>query len=124
MNHQTFSLDEIALARRLRDAGLPWTPAVGHYVYDERGIIEAPSPFQERVYFILDLKHFLRRSETIDGLIRAMFWLPDWRQTRALLRARGVPDETVISHLSRERAMEQGAELIALYRLLLAKLEG
>lgn len=116
------STNEIELARRMRDAGLAWEPAVGHFVYDEAGLIEVESPFQPRVYFILDMKHFLRRAETVARLKEAMFWLPQWDQTRALLRERGVGNETIARHLQETRAIEDGRELIVLYERLLAAL--
>lgn len=117
-----FSDECIELARKLRDAGLNWQPAVGHYVYDEAGLIEAPSPFRARIYFILDLKHFLRRSETIERLAEAMFWLPDWDQTRALLRERGVSDAEQGNALSCSDVWESGSELTILYQLLLNRI--
>ena len=51
-----FTPQEIAMAARLRGLGLPWEPVVGHYVLDEQGTIQPGSPFQDRVYFILNMK--------------------------------------------------------------------
>ena len=117
-----FSADDIALARQLRDAGLRWTPAVGHYVYDEAGLIEVPSPFQERVYFILDLKHFLRRAGTIAQLQQAMFWLPQWHQARELARSHGVADQAIAEIVSRPRTLADHTELTSLLEVVLAAL--
>lgn len=114
-----FRESEITLARKLKATGLPWTPAPGHYVYDEAGLIEAPSPFQDRVYFILDLKHFLRRTESMGHLIESMTWLPDWKQTRILLHEHGVTNEQVQQCLIENNAISQNTELVCLYRLLL-----
>ncbi len=116
-----FSAEEISAARDLRDAGLSWTPQVGHFVYDESGLIEAPSPFHDRVYFILDLKHFLRRSETIERLAQAMFWLPHYHQCRGLLREMGVADAEVAAGLE-QTVIAQGRELLALYAMIRARL--
>ncbi|MGE0528843.1 MAG: hypothetical protein AB7P49_17395, partial [Bdellovibrionales bacterium] len=110
-------------ARQLRDLGLPWEPQPGHYVWDEKGIIEQPSPFQERVYFILDLKHFLRRAETIEGLKTSMFWLPTWWDVRTLLKKFDVSSETIANRLHQQRAIEQDGELMELYHLLLEKMQ-
>jgi hypothetical protein len=63
-----FTPAEIELARRLKQLGLAWTPSVGHFVWDETGLINCTSPFHDYVYFILDLKHFLRRAGTIERL--------------------------------------------------------
>jgi hypothetical protein len=113
-----FSGEEIALARRMRDEGLCWKPAVGHYVFDETGLIEAPSPFQPRVYFILDMKHFLRRAGDVENLKSSVFWLPQWHQARALARELGISDEVLAERLIAERALESQSELLLLYRLI------
>ena len=84
-----FSAQEIHGATQLRDLGLYWEPQPGHYVWDEAGLIELPSPFQDGVYFILDLKHFLRRAGTLDGLKQSMVWLPTWRDARLILHTIG-----------------------------------
>jgi hypothetical protein len=119
-----FTQEEIGLCRRLRDAGLPWEPGVGHFVYDEAELIEAPSPFQDRVYFILDMKHFMRRSKTVEELKRAMFWLPLWHQARAVARELDVSDGEVVERLRTERALESRTELNTLLQLVLGRLVG
>lgn len=117
-----YSQDEIQLARRLRDAGLSWEPGPGHYVYDEAGLIEQPSPFQPRVYFILDLQHFLRRSGDLHRLKQAMFWLPDYQQCREILRALGVPNGRVAAELGSGDALVLGEELQTLYTMIFDRL--
>lgn len=114
----TFTDDEIGLARQMRDHGLPWEPAVGHFVFDETGLIDAPSPFQPRVYFILDIKHFLRRAGDIATLTSRVFWLPQWHQARALARGLGITDSTLVQRLVAERALESQSELRLLYGLI------
>lgn len=109
-------------ARRLKEQGLPLQPGPGHFVFDEAGIIEQPSPFQPRVYFMLDLKHFLRRNRTVEQLKAATFWLPTWHDARALLRSMAVTDEAVADALRHDRSVESGSELLTLYRLLSARL--
>lgn len=113
-----FSNEEISIARKLHTLGLPWQPQPGHYVWDEKGIIEQPSPFMEKVYFILDLKHFLRRSETIEGLKGAMFWLPTWEQCRELLRSYQVSDATILDKISQTEVWASTTERLTLYQLL------
>lgn len=113
-----FSDAEISAAKSLRADGLEWNPAVGHYCFDEGGLVEAPSPFQDRVYFILDLRHFLRRANTIERLVAEMCWIPTWRQTRDLLRARGITDQQVQKHLMDSDAISSGDELRILYQFL------
>ena len=67
-----FSKREIEIARKLCELELPWQPEAGQYVFDINGIIEKTSPFQTGVYFILDIKHFLRRAGTVEDIKRAM----------------------------------------------------
>lgn len=113
-----FTQEEINEARRLKTLGLAWTPQPGHYVFDEQKRIEAPSPFQEGVYYILDLKHFLRRVDTIEQLVECMTWLPEWRDARRIAAELGVSDNEAAERLSAERAIETGTELLRLYRLI------
>lgn len=113
-----FTSEEVELARKLKRLGLAWTPQVGHYVWDETGIINCPSPFHDMVYFILDLKHFLRRAETVERLQQELCWLPSWEQARELLRAHGVADSTVAQRLHERQALLKGEERLCLYQLL------
>lgn len=117
-----FSEDEIRLALDMKDRGLNWLPAPGHYVWDEGGLIEAPSPFQERVYYILDLQHFLRRAVTVDNLQAQMVWLPTWRDARLILKHMGIMNETIAERLRKEKALEFERELLTLYRIVLEHL--
>ena len=113
-----FTTKEIALARRLKQLGLPWDPGVGHYVWDESGIIDCESPFHDSVYFILDLRHFLRKAETVENLKRDLCWLPCWLDAREILRQLGVADELVSTRLRESAALETGEERLCLYHLI------
>lgn len=117
-----FREDEIELAKELKAAGLVWNPQPGHYVWDETCLIEHDSPFHGRVFFILDLKHFLRRSKTIEALQKRLVWLPTWEQLRALIRQQQVSESDVAQHLNRTNAIATQTERLELYRLLLASL--
>jgi hypothetical protein len=117
-----FTPAEIELARRMKRLGLAWTPSVGHYIWDEAGLINCVSPFHDHVYFILDLKHFLRRSGTIERLQQDLCWLPTWEQAREWLRQAGQSDAEVSQRLFGNRALEAGSERQSLYELLLERL--
>ncbi|MEC8556195.1 MAG: hypothetical protein VXZ82_14395 [Planctomycetota bacterium] len=119
-----FSGEELDLAQLFKAYGLDWTPEVGHYVLDQSELIECESPFQDRVFFILDLKHFLRRSETIENLKERVCWLPTWEQMRQLLREHDVSDQTVVEHLELTQAIGRGTERLELYRLFEERLTG
>jgi hypothetical protein len=108
----------IELAKRLRDLGLVWEPMPGHYVWDEAGLIEKASPFQEGVYFILDINHFLRRAGSLDAMKRSLIWLPTWHDARDVLQTLGVSDAEVASRLASKEAIEHRAELMVLYELI------
>lgn len=119
----SFSQAEIQLAHELKAAGLPWHPQPGQYVWDGEPLIKHDSPFHDRVFFILDLKHFLRRSGTIEKLIESMVWLPTWQQCRALLNDRGITSHEVLAHLQASDAFVRGEERSELYCLLLKTLK-
>jgi len=110
-------------AKRLRYLGLAWEPRPGHYVWDQAGLIDTPSPFQEGVYFILDLKHFLRRAGTMEILKESFFWLPTWHDAREILQALGISDTRVASRLASKAAVESRDELMVLYDLIAEQLE-
>ena len=79
-------------------------------------MIEKPSHFQDRVFFILDLKHFLRRMGSVDGLKKTLTWLPTWYDARYLLQSHGVSDDQVADSLREAQAIERKTELLTLYR--------
>lgn len=118
----SFSQDEIRLAHQLKAAGLPWNPRPGHYVWDGELLIQHDSPFHDRVFFILDLKHFLRRSETIERLVESMVWLPTWEQCRDELADRSVAAGEIFAHLQATDAFKNRNERLELYVLLLRTL--
>lgn len=117
-----FTPAEIELARKAKQLGLNWTPQVGQYVWDEQGLIECSSPFHDQVFFILDLKHFLRRAGTIERLQQDLCWLPAWEQLRGLLRELGATDAEVELRLRECKALESGNERLCLYELLTERL--
>jgi hypothetical protein len=119
----TFSKQEIETAKRLRTLALPWHPQPGHFVWDEMHMIEAPSPFQDQVYFILDLKHFLRRAGSIEALKAAMIWLPTWHDARAILHHIGAAGQDIADALKAQKAVQRGTELVTLYQLIAARLQ-
>lgn len=119
-----FSNQEIELAQLFKAHGLEWTPQCGQYVLDQAQLIQCASPFQPQVYYILDLKHFLRRSGTLEELKQRMCWLPDWQDARQLLQQMGVSSATVAQRLVQSRAIESNSERLELYRLIEEQLAG
>lgn len=117
-----FSPQEIEAAIELHQLGLPWEPGPGQYVWDQAGLVEQHSPFQDGVYFILDLKHFLRRAGTLETLKRSMVWLPTWHDVRDVLEHLGLDHADVAQAIQNHHALEHKHELLTLYSLIAARL--
>lgn len=117
-----FTKEEIETARQLKQAGLPWQPSVGHYVWDEADIIKCESPFHDMVFYILDLKHFLRRADTIENLQRDLCWLPTWFDARQILHELGVPAAAILERMQQCSAIENNSERLVLYQIIKEKL--
>lgn len=113
-----YSDDEIEAARRLRRLGLNWEPRVGHYVLDETGICLKGSPFQDKVYFILNYDYFMQLCGGVVRCKEVMLWLPTWEDLRQVIQELGVCDSEVAAYLSDRHAVESGLERLALYELV------
>lgn len=113
-----FSNEEIQLARQLREAGMAWEPQAGHYVYDETGYCKQTSPFQEKVYFILNYDYFMKAVGGVEQFKQIMLWLPTWDDARRQLELLGVPDARVADRLEHSLAIQQGNERFILYQLI------
>ncbi|MBN2433002.1 MAG: hypothetical protein JXQ27_16140 [Acidobacteria bacterium] len=118
-----FTDDVCRLAADLKAAGLPWEPHVGCFVWDRAAAIEVVSPFPNRVYFILNLGHFLKRFGSVEKMREQLVWLPTDHQARLLCRRLGVEHTTIRAALSAEELNEPAAFLTALYRLILSRLQ-
>lgn len=113
-----FTAPEITKALELKHLGLDWTPGTGCYVWDEAGIIQCESPFHDLVYYILDIKHFLRRADSVEQLKRDLCWLPTWYDARRILQERGVTQDAIIRRLQVDQAIENGTERMSLYQMI------
>jgi len=109
-------------ALQLKEAGLPWRPHVGCFVWDREGWIEVPSPFPERIYFILNLGHFLRLLGSIEDVVQKLVWLPTWHQARQIGEKLGIGDKELAGLFTRAEAETPGDELLAVYDLILKRL--
>ncbi len=117
-----FGQDLRLAARRLKEAGLLWRPQVGCFVWDEREVIAAPSPFPDRIYFILNLGHFLRRLGTVENMVEKLVWLPTWHQARLICKDLGIGETEIWVTLSSAGVECAGSELFLLYNLILRRL--
>lgn len=80
------------LGRELKDKGLTWRPHVGCFVWDPEGLIQSPSPFPNRIYFVLSLPRFLDIFGTVENMVAKLIWLPTMHQARTLCRQLGLRD--------------------------------
>jgi hypothetical protein len=111
------------LAAELKDAGLRWTPHVGCFVWDQQEHIEVSSPFPGRIYFTLNLGHFLKTFDTVEEIAENLVWLPTWHQARLLCEDYGVGSAFLRAILSGDNNLKPGDELLAAYALLLQVLK-
>ena len=118
-----FNSQHCRLAARMKEAGLPWEPQVGCFVWDKTNKIDAPSPFGENIYYILDLKPFLRRFGTADTMSKALVWLPDWHQTLWICKRLGIDDDAITAASLDVNPSDASAILLGLYNLILMALE-
>ena len=111
------------LAQLLKEAGLPWKPHVGCFVWDPEAHIEVSSPFPGRVYFILNLGHFLKIFGTPDRMVERLVWLLTWHQARLLCSESGLAEQDVSAIWTGATSLSPGDEILALYALLLRHLK-
>jgi hypothetical protein len=110
-------------AAQLKRSGLHWDPHVGCFVWDPDHHIQVSSPFPGRLYFILNLGHFLTRFETVDGMRQKLVWVPTWHQTRLLCQTHGIPYAAIREIWQADEPATPGEELLALYDVLLKTLK-
>jgi hypothetical protein len=118
-----FDLRHCQAAAQLKERGLPWTPHVGCFVWDPDEIMEVTSPFPGRIYFILNVGHFLRIFGSLEKISRKLVWLPTYHQACLLCDQVGVDQEEVSALLASADNIRAGEELLVLYKMILSKLE-
>jgi len=118
-----FNGEHYRLAARMKEAGLPWEPQVGCFVWDREGRIETGTPFGDGIYFILDLKPFLRRFGTTEMMSKTLVWLPDWHQALWICELLGIDDDAITSVSVGINPTDAGEILLGLYNLILMALE-
>jgi len=113
-----FDVRHCEAAARLKAAGLPWRPHVGCFVWDRDEHIAVPSPFPQRIYFILNIGHFVQILGSVEEVAGRLIWLPTWHQARLLAQTMGIPPQAVAALWEQEKEVRPGEELLALYALL------
>ncbi|MGD9031077.1 MAG: hypothetical protein PVH02_00355 [Desulfobacteraceae bacterium] len=117
-----FSSEHCALAKELKEKGLDWHPHVGCFVWDEKGHIKISSPFPNRIYFILNLGHFLRIFETIENMRDKLVWLPTWHQAKIICKNLNIGRAEINAALGGEEAVGVWADAAILYKLISKRL--
>jgi len=112
------------MAARLKNAGLPWKPHAGCFVWDIFSTIKPSSPFPYGVYFILNLHRFLAIFETIENMQQQLVWIPTWHQARLLCIQYRVDVSFVAEIIAEGKAEDAGEETLALLEALVKALEG
>ena len=117
-----FTAKHCALAKGMKEKGLDWHPHVGCFAWDETGHIDVPSPFPNRIYFILNLGHFLRIFETIENMKAKLVWLPTWHQAKTICKNLNINETEINASICSPEAARSGDDTSALYKLILEKL--
>jgi hypothetical protein len=104
-------------ALELKQAGLDWEPQVGCFVWDPEQSVPAPSPFGQRIYFVLNLNRFLQFYRDFEELKERLVWLPTWHQARLLLARLGAEGAGTLQRLH-ERSAGSEEAFLELYELL------
>lgn len=118
-----FTGDHRRLALAMKDAGLLWEPQVGCFVWDKEGRIETGSPFGDGIYFILDLKPFLRRFASLDRMSKDLVWLPTLDQALWLCKNLDIDNDAMASLSAGINPPDGSQILLALYELILMTLK-
>ncbi len=109
-----FEPSHCEMAAALKAAGLPWRPHVGCFVWDRDGHIPAPSPFPNRIYFILNLGRFRETFGDDDAIQEKLVWLPTCHQARELLHRMGMDTEKIRASVRAAHGREPGEDLLEL----------
>jgi hypothetical protein len=117
----SFSPELCETAEQLKQHGLRWRPHVGCFVWDKDGHIEASSPFPNRVYFILNMGHFLKRFKTPENMVEHLVWLPTWHQIRQICDQLNISSEKLRQHIF--SGNHAGNGLVELYEIVLKELK-
>jgi len=116
-----FSPELCHAAERLKKNGLSWKPHVGCFVWDKDEYIKVSSPFPNRIYFILNLGHFLKIFDTLEKISEQLIWIPTWNQARQICEKNHIAPDEIIQRLFAENALKN--DLLILYEIILENLK-
>jgi len=116
-----FSLELCEIAEQLKQNGLSWHPHIGCFVWDKDKHIEVTSPFPNRIYFILNLGHFLKIFQTTEKIKENLIWLPTWHQARQICEQLHISPDKLKKQLFSENHLKD--DLVGLYKIILKELK-
>jgi len=116
-----FSRELCQLAAQLKQDGLIWHPHVGCFVWDKDKHIPVSSPFPHRIYFILNMGHFLKIFESTSKMVEQLVWLPTWHQARLICEQLSIASKEINEKLLAKS--QNGDNLVILYQIILEKLK-
>jgi hypothetical protein len=108
--------DELCqLALEIKQLGLQWHPHVGCFLWDPDRFITAPSPFPNRVYFVLSLPRFIDLLGSVEDIVAKLVWLPTWHQARLICRQLGIADDVLLGLLQGNATLSLNEDLKYMY---------
>jgi len=116
-----FSRELCQLAAQLKQDGLIWHPHVGCFVWDKDEHIPVSSPFPHRIYFILNMGHFLKIFESTSKMVEQLVWLPTWHQAKLICEQLSIASKEINEKLLAKS--QNGDNLVILYQILLKTLK-
>lgn len=106
----------------MKDSGLVWQPSMGHYLWDPHRKIFKSSPYENRVYYILNLDHFIKIFATIENIKKMFIWIPTYYHARLVCEDLGIDRNYIFEKLMASNVKSTTDELSVLYNLIIARL--
>ena len=116
-----FSSELCKIAEQLKQNDLTWHPHVGCFIWDKNKHIKVTSPFPNRIYFILNLGHFLKIFQTLKKIKENLIWLPTWHQARQICKQLHIYPGVIQKRLFSEEHSKD--DLVVLYTIILEELK-
>ena len=117
--------DELCiLALEMKQLGLQWHPHVGCFLWDPDRLINYPSPFPNRVYFILSLPRFIDIFGSVENIVAKLVWLPTWHQARLICRQLEIADDVILVLMQGNKSLTLNEYLKCMYVCICTALKG
>jgi hypothetical protein len=111
------------LALEIKQLGLQWHPHVGCFLWDPDRFIVYPSPFPNRVYFVLSLPRFIDIFGSVENIVAKLVWLPTWHQARLICHQLEIEDNVMLGLLRGKKVLSMNEDLKYIYRCICTALK-